>query len=161
MQDFTLTTYKELLQELLANGYSFQTLQDFIQQPIEKAIIIRHDVDRLPGNSLKMARMENSENVNASYYFRIVKESYDDINERRAIGLTFLEYSLLAQKTEVGPRSFPLTSLSELSEELREIVLYILLRPPVSDILSLSTYTPSIVEAIPIISLQPVAIAAA
>ena len=84
-----------------------------------------------------------------------------NINERRAIGLTFLEYSLLAQKTEVCPRSFPLTSLSELSEELREIVLYILLRPPVSDILSLSTYTPSIVEAIPIISLQPVAIAAA
>ena len=84
-----------------------------------------------------------------------------NINERRAIGLTFLEYSLLAQKTEVGPRSFPLTSLSELSEEMREIVLYILLRPPVSDILSLSTYTPSIVEAIPIISLQPVAIAAA
>ena len=84
-----------------------------------------------------------------------------NINERRAIGLTFLEYSLLAQKTEVGPRSFPLTGLSELSEELREIVLYILLRPPVSDILSLSTYTPSIVEAIPIISLQPVAIAAA
>ena len=84
-----------------------------------------------------------------------------NINERRAIGLTFLEYSILAQKTEVGPRSFPLTSLSELSEELREIALYILLRPPVSDILSLSTYTPSIVEAIPIISLQPVAIAAA
>jgi len=24
-------------------------------------------------------------------------------NERRAIGLTFLEYSLLAQKTEIGP----------------------------------------------------------
>jgi len=78
MQDFTLTTYKKLLQELLANDYSFQTLQDFIQQPIEKAIIIRHDVDRLPGNSLKMARMENSENVNACYYFRIVKESYDE-----------------------------------------------------------------------------------
>ncbi len=33
MQDFTLTTYKKLLQELLANGYSFQVLQDFIQQP--------------------------------------------------------------------------------------------------------------------------------
>jgi hypothetical protein len=32
MQGFTLTTYKELLQELIANGYSFQTLQDFIQQ---------------------------------------------------------------------------------------------------------------------------------
>ena len=84
-----------------------------------------------------------------------------NINEQRAIGLTFLEYSLLAQKTEVGPRSFPLTGLSELSEELREIVLHILLHPPVNYILSLSTFTPSIVEAIPIISLQPLAIAAA
>jgi uncharacterized protein YuzE len=82
-------------------------------------------------------------------------------SECRAIGLTFFEYSLLAQKTEVGPRSFPLTGLSELSDEVREIVLDILLRPPVSDILSLSTYTPSIVEAIPIISLQPVPVAAA
>jgi uncharacterized protein YuzE len=81
--------------------------------------------------------------------------------ERRAIGLTFLDYSLLAQKTEVGPRSFPLTGLAELSDELREIVLDILLRPPVSDILVLSTYTPSIAETVPITVLQPVAIAAA
>jgi len=81
--------------------------------------------------------------------------------ERRAIGLTFFEYSLLAQKTEVGPRSFPLTGLAELSDELREIVLDILLRPPISDILFLSTYTPSIAETVPITALQPVAIAAA
>ena len=81
--------------------------------------------------------------------------------ERRAIGLTFLEYSLLAQKTEVGPRSFPLTGLAELSDELRDIVLDVLQRPPVSDILFLSTYTPSIVETIPITSLQPVGIVAA
>ncbi|MCG2767724.1 MAG: DUF2283 domain-containing protein [Chloroflexota bacterium] len=81
--------------------------------------------------------------------------------EHRAIGLTFLEYSLLAQKTEVGPRSFPLVGLAQLSDELREIVLGILLRPPVSDILSLSTYTPSVSETIPITSLRPVPIRAA
>jgi len=81
-------------------------------------------------------------------------------SERRAIGLTFFEYSLLAQKTEIGPRSFPLTGLNELSGESREIVLDILLRPPVSDILALSTYTPSIVETVPITSLRPVRIAA-
>jgi len=81
--------------------------------------------------------------------------------ERRAIGLTFLDYSLLAQKTEVGPRSFPLTGLAELSDELRETVLDILLHPPVSDILFLSTYTPSIAETVPITALQPAAIAAA
>lgn len=81
-------------------------------------------------------------------------------SERRAIGLTFFEYSLLAQKTEIGPRSFPLTGLNELSGELREIVLDILLRPPVSDILALSTYTPSFVETMPITSLRPVSLAA-
>jgi uncharacterized protein YuzE len=83
-----------------------------------------------------------------------------DKGERRAIGLTFFEYSLLAQKTEIGPRSVPLTGLAQLSNELREIVLDILLRPPVSDILTLSTYTPSFVETVPITSLQPVPVAA-
>jgi uncharacterized protein YuzE len=82
-------------------------------------------------------------------------------SERKAIGLTLFEYTLLAQKTEVGPRSFPLTGLTQLSDELQEIVLDILLRPPVSDILFLSSYTPSFLEATPITSLQPISIAAA
>ena len=73
---------------------------------------------------------------------------------RKAVGITFLEYSLLAQKTDMGPRSFPLTGLSELSEDLRDVVLDILQRPPVSDVLLLSSYTPSIYETIPITLLQ-------
>jgi len=77
-------------------------------------------------------------------------------DERRAIGLTIFEYSLLAQKTEIGPRSFPLTGLAQLSTELQRIVLDILSRPPTSDILTLSTYTPSLVEAVPITSLRSV-----
>lgn len=77
-----------------------------------------------------------------------------NIQERKAIGLTFLEYSLLAQKTDMGPRSFPLTGLTELSEDFREIVLDILQCPPVSDVLLLSSYTPSISETIPITLLQ-------
>ena len=81
--------------------------------------------------------------------------------KRRAIGLTFLEYSLLAQKTEIGPRSFPLVGLLKLSDELREIVLEILQASPVSDILSLSAYTPSAVETIPITLLHPLPVAAA
>jgi hypothetical protein len=76
--------------------------------------------------------------------------------ERKAVGLTFFEYSILAQRTEVGPRSFPLSGLAQLSDELREIVLEVILRPPVSEILSLSAYTPSSIETIPITSLQPV-----
>jgi uncharacterized protein YuzE len=79
-------------------------------------------------------------------------------SERRAIGLTLLDYSLIAQTTDIGPRSFPLTGLAQLSPEMREIVLGILLHPPVRDILSLSAYTPSPGEAIPIILLQPLAV---
>ncbi len=79
--------------------------------------------------------------------------------EQRAIGLTFFEYSVLAQRTEMGPRSFPLTGLAELSPELREFVLEILTSPPVNEILFLSAYTPSAVEMIPITSLQPRALA--
>jgi uncharacterized protein YuzE len=80
--------------------------------------------------------------------------------ERRAMGLTLLDYSILAQTTDIGPRSFPLTGLDELSDDLREMVLDILLHPPVHDILSLLAYTPSLAETIPIISLQPLSVAA-
>ncbi len=73
-----------------------------------------------------------------------------DKKNRRAIGLTFLNYSILIQKADFGPRSFPLTGLTKLSNETREIVMEILESTPVKEILSLSTYTPSFSEAIPI-----------
>ena len=82
-------------------------------------------------------------------------------NKRKAVGVTFFEYSLLAQKTDLGPRSFPLTGLSELSGDLRQIVLNILLTPPVSEILSVSAFTPSVVETIPITLLRPLTLSVA
>ena len=78
MQDFTLTTYKALLQELSASGYLFQILQGFIQQPEDKIVILRHDVDRKPENALAIAKVENEAGIKASYYFRILKESCDE-----------------------------------------------------------------------------------
>jgi len=73
-----------------------------------------------------------------------------DKDRRKAIGLTFLNYSLLAQKADFGPRSFPLSGMSHLSSGLQEIVMEIISNSPVKEILSLSTYTPSFSEAIPI-----------
>lgn len=77
--------------------------------------------------------------------------------ERRVVGLTLFDYSVLAQQTEVGPRSFPLTGLTELPAELRELVIELLRTEPVRTILAVSAYSPSPVEVIPITSLQPVA----
>lgn len=62
---------------------------------------------------------------------------------RAAVGLTFLNYSLLAQRTEMGPRSFALTGLSELSPDLRELALTLLLSGPVSEFLTISAYSPA------------------
>lgn len=70
-------------------------------------------------------------------------------SEKRAVGLTFLEYSILTKKTELGPRSFPLTGLARLTSEVRNLILSILQRPPVSEFLSLSAYTPSRARTIP------------
>jgi len=84
-----------------------------------------------------------------------------DKGERKAIGLTFLDFSLLVQRADFGPRSFPLTGLAELSNELRELVVEIIQSDPVKDILTLSTYTPTYSESIPITSLQNVPMAIA
>jgi uncharacterized protein YuzE len=73
----------------------------------------------------------------------------------KAVSIVFFEYSVLAQKTEMGSRSFPLTGLSQISNDLREMVFEILLSNPVSDFLHLSAYTVSLVETIPIVSIQP------
>jgi len=73
MSDFTLNTYRKLLQTLIAEGYTFQTFEQFLQKATtHKTIILRHDVDRLPQNALKMAKLENELGIQASYYFRSV-----------------------------------------------------------------------------------------
>jgi uncharacterized protein YuzE len=80
--------------------------------------------------------------------------------ERRAVGLTLLDYSLLVQPTDIGPRSLPLSGLSQLSPEMRELALELIQRQPVSDFLLLSAYTPSPGELIPITLVRPLPTAA-
>ena len=82
-----------------------------------------------------------------------------DKDKRQAVGITFFEYSVLAQTADFGPRSFPLPGLAQLSTDLRDLVLEILLSPPVKEILTLSTYTPSYAEAIPITSVHSMPLA--
>ncbi len=77
-----------------------------------------------------------------------------DQDKREVIGITFFDYSLLVQKADFGPRSFPLTGLGQLSAEVRELVLEIIRSEPVANILALSTYTPTYADAIPIAFLR-------
>ncbi|MBM4423507.1 MAG: DUF2283 domain-containing protein [Chloroflexi bacterium] len=70
--------------------------------------------------------------------------------EKRAIGLTLMDFSALVQLAEFGPRNFPLTGLKDLEPEWQEIVIEIITAPPVNQILKVSSYMPSPAETVPI-----------
>ena len=79
--DFTLNTYKQLLITLKEQGYRFVSFEQYCgmmeeeKQCEEKYIIMRHDVDKYPQNSLAVAQIEHDLGLVASYYFRVVPES--------------------------------------------------------------------------------------
>ena len=75
--DFTIIEYQKLLQSLLKQNAKFQTLQEFLGKLESKSIILRHDVDKLPQNSLQFAQLQNEWGIQGSYYFRIVPESFN------------------------------------------------------------------------------------
>ncbi len=86
--DFTINTYKDLLLTLKEDNYSFQTFSDFLKSPFSKTIILRHDVDLLPLNSLRFAKIQNELGIKGTYYFRAVPESWDEtvIKEVASLG---------------------------------------------------------------------------
>lgn len=81
LMDFTQTTYKTLLEELQEKYNNFCSFRKYLElcnhRTIPSYILCRHDVDRLPQNSIKLAQLEHSLGIKGTYYFRIVPESYD------------------------------------------------------------------------------------
>ncbi len=70
--------------------------------------------------------------------------------QKRAVGLTLMDFSVLMQLTNLGPRSFPLNGLNEIEPEWKDMIIEIITKPPVNRILKVSVYTPHLTEAIPI-----------
>ena len=80
MRDFTLEIFRELLITILDSDYNIIPVKDFssANHHEKKMIICRHDVDSKPFNALKMAVLESELGMKATYYFRIVQQSYDE-----------------------------------------------------------------------------------
>ncbi len=77
--DFTLDSYKTLLSSLLAAGYRFVTYSEYLQSMQGTLfVILRHDVDLLPYNSLATAKIEAEMGIRATYFFRAVPESWNE-----------------------------------------------------------------------------------
>lgn len=64
MLGFTISKYSELLEAI--KSYDFESL------------ILRHDVDLRPANSLRTAQIEAEKGMHGIYYFRSVPESWDE-----------------------------------------------------------------------------------
>jgi glycopeptide antibiotics resistance protein len=86
MRDFTLQTYSLLLRSLSRAGYSFQRVEDYMQKPVDRVVVLRHDVDLRNYAALRLAKLEASFGVKSTYYFRVVKQSYNPEVIRRIVG---------------------------------------------------------------------------
>ncbi len=77
--DFTRKKYRQLLWQLKKSGYNFVTFKEYREGIIPQYfVIMRHDVDLKPQNSLEIAKDEKNIGAKATYYFRAVSESWDD-----------------------------------------------------------------------------------
>ena len=87
--DFTRKAYRQLVSQLKDSGYAFITYQQYCEGYLpQRFVILRHDVDLKPKNSLAVAQDEAALGAKASYYFRAVPESWDEaiIKEIGAMG---------------------------------------------------------------------------
>lgn len=78
---------------------------------------------------------------------------------QRAVSLLLLDFSVLTERTEYGPRSFPLDKLDELPVDLQEVVLQVVTSLPVSQFLKTSHFQASPTERVPsaYVEIQPTA----
>ncbi len=88
MADFTIQKYKQLLQALIEQEYQFQTFQEYLTQAAPRSIVLRHDVDKRPQNSLGLAKIESQLGLKGTYNFRAKPCSWNEeiIKEIAALG---------------------------------------------------------------------------
>jgi hypothetical protein len=77
--DFTLKIYKELIQAIRSADYEFQTFEQYLTNPLQRAVILRNDVDRKPARALRLAEILSGLDIKATFYFRMVKSSWDEL----------------------------------------------------------------------------------
>ncbi len=124
-KDFTYDAYTILIDSLKKYGSVFLPFIEYVSNHnhYEKCTVLRHDVDKLPKNALRMADLENRLGVKASYYFRTVKEAYDENIIRQIadmgheIGYHYENFSLCRGNYELSIMNFESTL-----ERFRKIV---------------------------------------
>jgi len=115
--DFTFLKYSEMLLTLKKAGYNFSTFGLFQPDEPGKVAILRHDVDRKPGNAVIMARIESGFNIRASYHFRIFNQKISESEIREIVSLghevAYHYEDLSAVAAEMGEKGLNSSTLFE------------------------------------------------
>ena len=75
--DFNLGSYLDLCHTIVSKQQDCRFIH-YLGNKSESRIILRHDVDRRPNNSLRIAKMEYQLGLKSTYYFRCVPASFDE-----------------------------------------------------------------------------------
>jgi len=74
--------YANLLKSLIDKDYKIVPLKQYCNKKnssdIDRIVIIRHDIDKKPENALELANIESKLGLKTSYYFRMVKQSFNE-----------------------------------------------------------------------------------
>jgi len=72
---FTQDKYRELCEAAVDSQYALFTVGAYLtaQNLPRKCIVLRHDIDVMPGDAVRMAEMERGMGIKATYYFRFNK----------------------------------------------------------------------------------------
>ena len=85
VRDFTVLTFRALLKRLADAGYSFQSCREYYNSPAERVVVLRHDVDRLPHNSLATAVIEHEVGMSGTYYFRSCNGTFEEETVKQSV----------------------------------------------------------------------------
>ncbi|WP_135610678.1 hypothetical protein [Methanococcoides sp. AM1] len=74
--DFTIHKF-QLLCEAIVATYPTVTMSEYMnKEHPARFVLMRHDVDRMPGHALETARVEHELGIRATYYFRSIKSVF-------------------------------------------------------------------------------------
>ena len=135
MIDFNLKILKDMILSIVETKYSFIKYEDSILANNNETalsalqiIILRHDVDLLPENAIKTAKLEHSLGIQGTYYFRIIAETFrPDIlreiaNMGHEIGYHYEDMDLVRAESLDRQIDMAFDSFKRNLEKLRRIV---------------------------------------
>lgn len=62
--------YRQILEDVRSQSVRTAAVDDFLLNPLRRSVILRHDVDRAPGQACRLALLEQQAGVRSTYYFR-------------------------------------------------------------------------------------------